>query len=296
VEHTDWEALDEPLRQAIAERTGAVRAARTAAAGFQSQIAAVLDTESGPVFVKGIRCDQPGVVRQRREAMINPVVLPVAPRLLWHAQAAGWDMLAFEAVQDARHADYRPGSADLPQVVEVMNRLGRISCPDLPVKHAPQRWAAYLDDPVQAALLDGDRLLHTDFNPLNILVTPARAWIIDWAWPTRGARFIDPACFAIRLITAGHTPAAAEQWASRCAGWDTANPAAMGAFAAASARLFREIAAEDPTPWKKELASAATAWHEHCASSGKHVPATRWTQRLGSRPAGRRPGGRPAVP
>jgi hypothetical protein len=50
----------------------------------------------------------------------------------------------------------------LPQVVEVMNRLGRIGCPDLPVKHAPQRWAAYLDDPAQAALLDGDRLLHTD--------------------------------------------------------------------------------------------------------------------------------------
>ncbi len=45
-----------------------------------------------------------------------------------------------------------------------MNRLGRIGCPDLPVKHAPQRWAAYLDDPAQAALLDGDRLLHTDFN------------------------------------------------------------------------------------------------------------------------------------
>ena len=49
--------------------------------------------------------------------MINPHVAPVAPRLLWHAQAAGWDLLAFDYIDDARHADYRPGSADLPAVV-----------------------------------------------------------------------------------------------------------------------------------------------------------------------------------
>jgi RIO-like serine/threonine protein kinase len=30
-------------------------------------------------------------------------------------------------------------------------------------------------------------LLHTDFNPLNVLMTADGAWIIDWAWPTRGA-------------------------------------------------------------------------------------------------------------
>jgi hypothetical protein len=40
-------------------------------------------------------------------------------------------------------------------------------------------------------VLDGDALLHTDFNPLNILVGPDRVWMIDWAWPTRGAAFID---------------------------------------------------------------------------------------------------------
>ena len=32
----------------------------------------------------------PGVVRQGREAMINPLVQAVAPRLLWHDRAAGW--------------------------------------------------------------------------------------------------------------------------------------------------------------------------------------------------------------
>jgi hypothetical protein len=51
--------------------------------------------------------------------------------------------------------------------------------------------------------LDGDALLHTDFNPLNILLGPDRTWIIDWAWPTRGAVFIDAACFLIRAMAAG---------------------------------------------------------------------------------------------
>jgi len=54
-------------------------------------------------------------------------------------------------------------------------------------------------------LLDGDALLHTDVNPLNILLGPDRTWIMDWAWPTRGAAFIDAACFLIRAMAAGHS-------------------------------------------------------------------------------------------
>src|SRR5271167_1575169 len=102
--------------------------------------------------------------------MINPHVRAVAPRLLWHDQAAGWDVLAFEYIGGARHADYRPGSPDLPRVIGAMHQLAAISCPDLPVKQARQRWAAYVDREADVDLLDGDALLHTDFNPLNILL------------------------------------------------------------------------------------------------------------------------------
>ena len=42
---------------------------------------------AGTVFVKGLRVGHPGVVRQGREAMINPFVRTVAPRLPWHDQA-----------------------------------------------------------------------------------------------------------------------------------------------------------------------------------------------------------------
>jgi len=219
VRHTDWEQLEEPVRLAIEARTGRVRAARTVSAGLNSQLATVLDTDAGTVFVKGLRVDHPGVVRQGREAMINPFVRTVAPRLLWHDRAAGWDVLAFEYVDGVRHADYRPGSPDLPRVIDAMHRLAAIGCPDLPVKQARQRWGAYVDREADLELLDGNALLHTDFNPLNILLGLDRVWMIDWAWPTRGAAFIDAGCFLIRAMAAGHNASQAESLACMCPGW-----------------------------------------------------------------------------
>jgi hypothetical protein len=45
---------------------------------------------------------------QDMEALINPYVADLSPRLLWRVQGE-WDVLGFEVV-DGRHADYRPGS------------------------------------------------------------------------------------------------------------------------------------------------------------------------------------------
>lgn len=266
MEHTDWDGLDVPVREAIERRTGTVHRARTAGAGLNSQLALILDAALGRIFVKGLPISHPGVVRQHREAMINSHVTSVAPRLLWQAEEAGWNLLAFDYIPRARHADYRPGSPDLPKVVAAMNRLRQIPCPDLPVKHATQRWGAYLDGHA-CAWLEGDSLLHTDFNPLNVLIAPKATWIVDWAWPTRGAAFIDPACFLLRLMTSGHTPASAERWAAQCTGWDRAPAPAVSAFAIASARLFAETARDDPQPWKRQLAGAASRWMNYRVSS-----------------------------
>lgn len=260
VRHTDWDDLGQPVRDLIQARTGPVLGARTVSAGLNSQLATVLDTAVGQVFVKGLRSDHLGVVRQHREAMINPHVLALAPRLRWQAEGTGWNLLAFDYLPGARHADYTPGSADLPAVVQVLNRLQQIPCPDLPVKRAEQRWAAYLDDDAARVLLAGQTLLHTDFNPLNVLMDAGAAWIIDWAWPTRGAAFIDPACFLLRLMLDGHTAAQAEAWAQQCASWASTPDQAIGAFAIACDRLYAEIARQDPQPWKQHLAAAAQEW------------------------------------
>ncbi|MGH3985530.1 MAG: hypothetical protein ACRDST_23320 [Pseudonocardiaceae bacterium] len=73
-----------------------------------------------------------------------------------------------------------------------MSRLGQIQAPDLPLRRLQDRWAALADDPA-LELLAGDHLLHTDLNPHNILIGE-HAHLVDWAWPTLGAPWIDPAC------------------------------------------------------------------------------------------------------
>jgi hypothetical protein len=192
------------------------------------------------------------------EAMINPYVARASPRLRWHINADGWDVLVFEYV-DGRHADYAPGSDDIPKVVEVVRLLGQVQCLDLPLKRAEQRWAPYTDD---ISVLRGDTLLHTDLNPLNVLIN-GTAKIIDWAWPTRRAAWIEPACFVLRLMAAGHTPEDAEAWAQRTSSWCSALAKDIDAFAAASVRAWVEIAQADPQPWKKRLAAVAEKWQRY---------------------------------
>jgi hypothetical protein len=76
---------------------------------------------------------------------------------------------------------------------------------------------------------------------------------------TDGARF-DAACFVIRAMAAGHSASQAEALAARCPGWQQAPSAAIDVFALASARLYDEIARNDPQPFKQCLASVTGVW------------------------------------
>jgi hypothetical protein len=260
MQRTDWHDLSDTVRDAVEAHTGPVLKAETTAEGLNSAVAIVAHTVGATVFIKGLRNDHPGVVTQQREAAINPYVHTVSPRLLWQTEADGWNLLGFEYLE-GRHADYSPGTPDLPLVLNAMQRLTRIPCPDLPLKHAEQRWASYIDDLADRELLSGEALLHTDFNPLNILITPnGTARIIDWAWPTRGAAWIDPACLVLRLMVAGHSPAQAEKWVTQHPAWQAAAPEWLDVFAAASSRMWTEIAGADDQPWKREMAKCAREW------------------------------------
>lgn len=256
----DWDDLPAGVRSTIQSHTGPVSKVETASEGLNSALATFLHTPGGMIFVKGLRSDHPGVVTQQREAAINPYVRPVSPRLLWQVETQGWNVLGFEYIQ-GRHADYAPGSDDLPKVIHAKRLLSTIPCPDLPLlKRAEQRWAEHVDDTSALRLLAGDALLHTDFNPLNILISNDTARIIDWAWPTRGAAWIDPACLVLRLIAAGHTPDAAEAWAQQVPAWSTASDRAISTFAQASSRLWQQITTADPQLWKQHMAAAARHW------------------------------------
>lgn len=257
----DWEEV----RGLIEKQTGPVLAAEPVTDGLNSEIAVVVHTSVGAAFVKGLRCNHRWVWTQQREAEINPYVHQVAPRLLWHVETDGWNLLGFEHV-DGRRADYSPESPDLAKVVRVMRQLGEIPCPDLPLRLAQQRWSSYTDDP---ELFTGDHLLHTEWSPGNVVINDA-AHLVDWAWPTRGAAWIDPACWVVWLVASGHSPRTAENWAAQIPAWHSAPREALDAFARAQAGMWDGIAQDGPESWIERMANAAAQWAEHRSTKPTH--------------------------
>ncbi|MBF6175711.1 aminoglycoside phosphotransferase [Nocardia blacklockiae] len=228
-------------------------------AGFSSHLAAVIDTAEGRTFVKGMRIDDPEVWTQHREAVLGPHVTPIGPRLRWQIAAGGWDLLGFEYVA-GHFADYRV-TADLAATAAAMAVLGRLPCPPgLELKDAEVRWGAYLDDPAEGARFAGTTLLHTDWNYSNVLVGEAGARLVDWPWATRGASWIDPCCWIVWLVFAGHEPAAAERWAARVPAWHSAGPGDRPWFATALAAEWTATATRNPNIWTHGLRDAARRW------------------------------------
>ena len=94
-----------------------------------------------------------------------------------------------------------------------------------------------------------------------MLVSEHRAWLIDWAWPTLGAAWNDPACWVLRLMASGgHTAHEAERQASRMAAFRAADPTHIDLFAAANVRLWDEITQSSTSAWTAKMAQAARSW------------------------------------
>ncbi|WP_435208272.1 aminoglycoside phosphotransferase [Streptomyces sp. bgisy034] len=250
----------------IETRAGPVIKTENLKAGLNSEIAARIYTPEATVFVKGLREGHRRVWTQAREADVNPHVRGIAPALLWRIQAAGWDLLGFEDVSGS-HADYAPGSPDLPLVADAMSRLSAIQAPDITLRTMPDRMKEHTATP---ELFAGDTLCHTDWFPTNVLITGRSAVLVDWAWTSRGAAWIDPASWVVWLIDSGHTPAQAEQWAARIPAWNAAPAACIDTFARATVSVWEEIADGQTEPWVLAMLDAARTW------SAYRFPAPRW--------------------
>jgi hypothetical protein len=261
VERIAWDDLPGPLKRAIEARTGPITGVRIPIAGQNSPLAAIIHTPGGKVFAKGLPSDHRRVITQAREAAVAPLVKEISPALLWHFDEAGWNVLGYEYAP-GRHADYAPRSPDLDRLVQLMDALSVIKISDAPVpfKRAEDRWKPYVDDPQSAAVFAGPVLAHSDWTPDNVLVSEHRAWLIDWAWPTLGAAWTDPACWVLRLMASGHTAPEAEQQASRLPAFRSADPAHVDLFAAANVRVWGEIAQASTSNWTARMAQAAQAW------------------------------------
>jgi hypothetical protein len=227
-----------------------------------SDLTALVECEKGPFFVKAVR-NKPGGRRDSlvRERLVNPHVRPLSPVVLWHAEDDHWMALGFEVVE-GRPADFGPESPDLLAIVGSLNQIADLPLPEIAHDWTETRWDGYAD-PQDVKRFRGDTLLHADINIFNVMVGDA-LWVVDWAWPTRGAAFIEPALFTLQLIAEGHTADSAESWASGCAPWVDADPKAIDAFALANQRMWDDLSSRAPDRrWMKTMARAAREWAVH---------------------------------
>ncbi len=245
----------------IEQHTGPILEEARTPRGFTSDYTGIIRAASGRVFIKAARDPGRLVSSLEREAAINPALRHISPALRWQARGSGWLALGFQHAPGI-HASFTPGSPDLPAVTRAIGRIATITLPPVAQDWRESRYDRYANG--TSALLAGGTLLHGDINPDNLLIGPdGDATIVDWSWPTHGAAFIDPACLAVQLIAAGHTPSQAEGWAARCTAWRDADPAAVNAFANATLRMYQRFEQLDPQPWRKAMTAAAAAWAEH---------------------------------
>ncbi|MEU4164492.1 hypothetical protein [Actinoplanes sp. NPDC026670] len=259
VNRITYAELPDSVRSAIEEVTGAPESLEAVHEGLNTAVAVKLHSPKGSYFIKALSTRHRWVWTQEREAEIAPFVRHVAPALHARVVDGGWDVLVFD-VPAGHRADYSPGSSDLPHVANLLERIGQTRCPDIPLRRAEQRLQSYVSAE-DLAHFAGDSFLHTDLNFANIIVGKDRASIVDWGWATRGAPWLDSAYWVIWLITAGHSPHSAEQWASRVPSWRTAPESGVTAFAQANARMWSEIGGANPDNWTAVLMKASIDWY-----------------------------------
>lgn len=255
--------LPDVVREEIAAHTGPLREVEVIAAGRNSPLSARIATARGEWFVKGLPAEGRWVDTQDREYAISRHLAGAGPVARWRVHAGGWHVVGFDHVA-GRHADYRPGSPDLPLVADLLTRLGATPTPaGVPLRRAEQRLAEYTDHPDTFA---GDTLVHSDLHPANVLTSHTTAYLVDWGWATQGAAWLDAAYWVIWLIAAGHTPAAAEQVAGRVPAFRSADADALDVFAAANTSMWTDITRHTSDPWRHAAAVAAAAWNAHRTS------------------------------
>lgn len=277
-----WADLPGEARAQIEARFGPADGAVSAGPGLTPGVAAHLTTERGGIFLKGIPLRSPARHHYERELAVN-TVLPggvPAPRLLWSGRAAGWLLLVFERILDARQADLSPESPDVDAVLDAVTCLGEVlaACPwpdapgvDEKFDVMRRRAQAELGGRYAEALyaLDlrefgGSALLHADLHEGNLLVTHhGRVHVVDWSLACRGPAWMDLALLVPRLIAAGHTPAQAEALAATVPAWKAAPPAAVTALAAVRAGFAAHMARHGPghlRARRERTAAACRAW------------------------------------
>jgi hypothetical protein len=260
---TQWSDLPQEVQDAARQELGGVSGIEMISEGLNSDITLTAETGSGRVFIKGARLDAEGKILQlRREISINPYVTHLSPEIRLQVEVDGWLVVGFDYVE-GRRADYSPNSPDIPLVLETLDALSETPCPDIKLLYSDRRHSnhARVEDLRRFA---GNSLMHTDLNPGNVRISDGRAYLLDWARPTRGAAWSDAASLVMCLMTCGHTPRDAEAIVSALPVWKTLEPGDLDAAAHYQSAL-RSDNMRKPIydPWSNASVEAARRWSDY---------------------------------
>ncbi|WP_341273912.1 phosphotransferase family protein [Krasilnikovia cinnamomea] len=99
----------------------------------------------------------------------------------------------------------------------------------------------------------GGTFVHSDLNPANLIVTADGLRIVDWAWATKAASWVELALLVQWLIGGGHDPEQAEDWLARFPAWTQTDPEIMDEFAARNAAKWSAKSQQSPHEWVYDL-------------------------------------------
>lgn len=298
-----WTEVPEAVRAAVQDRLGAaVTRALNSSGGFTLGLASrVVLADGRRAFVKGLPATHALAGTYRAEATVLAALPERAPaaRLL-HVLDGEWVVLVLQDV-DGMQPSLRPGSADLAAALAALDTAARTLTP-CPVPGVP----GVLDDlgpllrgwtslsaappadlhPWARRHLDslavtetgwqpwaaGDTLLHNDVRPDNLIrrVGDGRTVVVDWAYPSRGAAWLDTAALVPQLVIAGHPPGDAERLVlgrpvlAGVPGWAvTGFAAALAGHWELSSRLPEPHGSSGLRTYQARAAAAARAWLAH---------------------------------
>ncbi|MFI7600456.1 phosphotransferase [Actinoplanes sp. NPDC049681] len=249
---TDWTALPATVTTKIAERVGGTRITPSST-GDHAEIAATVGGPHTKVFVKAASSDL-GVRSLRYELLVSEAVdRSYSPAVEWHFETDGWLVVGFEQL-DGPHADLSPGSRHLDLLAAVVDDLSRT--PALGSTWFTPATRLGFSHPVA----EGQMLVHTDLNPANLIVTSSGLRVVDWAYATKAAPWLELALLAQWLIGSGHTPEQADKWLTQFPAWGTTDPEAIDDLASRSASKWSAKAHGSTDKWIRDLADWTGRW------------------------------------
>jgi hypothetical protein len=221
-----WADVPQHVQAAVEQELGSpIRTAVTQDGGFSPGAAVRVVCQDGRrAFVKAVGLtlnpDSPGLHRAELHAMsLLPDEVP-APALLAAYDDGDWVALVLEDI-DGRRPEVPWQEADVAAMSRTLSQLARIEAPaQLPafadVVKMLTSWDEVAANPagIDRALLDrlhemtaaqslarivtpGDALVHWDARADNVLVRHGQAVLLDWAWASRGAPWLDSVLLAM---------------------------------------------------------------------------------------------------